>query len=220
MGHGKLLRVTMSLAPCMAWACTAMACSVLACTRPAPSTPASVPPASVVANVPPAAGKGSIERGTELLVELRDPLDDRTSKPGDPFVARTLVALRDGDGEIVVPRDAVVRGHVVSAGGTPTPKLEIAFDTVETRDGPVRISARLVDAENFAVVGSPLAREESLLLPPIGPGAGIGGGPVDTTTGKSAWRAGDNAQSPTYHVSVPTGAQLRLILVQPLSRPR
>ncbi len=147
-----------------------------------------------------------VEQGTEFFVELVDPIGTQVSQPGDAFVAHTVAPIRMTNGELIVSAGSVVRGHVIRVDREPSPKLEIAFDTIETKWGPVPVRATVLQAETYATVGSapPRASYDATLLPPIGPGAAIGGGPPSA------------GQAPTARVFVPKAAQLRMMLTAPL----
>lgn len=148
-----------------------------------------------------------VEQGTEFFVEMVDPIGTQVSEPGDAFVAHTVAPIRMTNGELIVSAGSVVRGHVLRVDRAPSPKLEIAFDTIETKWGPIPVQATVLQAERYATVGSapPRATHDAVLLPPIGPGAAIGGGPP---TGGHA--------SPTPQVLVPKAAQLKMMLTAPL----
>ena len=76
--------------------------------------------------------------GTALQAELIRGLDARKAKPGDAVVARCEQDLKI-HGEILIPRNAKLIGHVVEAQkkgrGKPESTLSIAFDKAVMRDG-------------------------------------------------------------------------------------
>jgi len=65
-------------------------------------------------------------------------MDAKKAKPGDPIEARTTMDLLS-HGQIVVPRDTKVMGHVTGATSrskeSPESDLGIAFDHISMKDG-------------------------------------------------------------------------------------
>ncbi|MBI2388707.1 MAG: hypothetical protein HYV09_03735 [Deltaproteobacteria bacterium] len=145
----------------------------------------------------------SVAAGSEIHATLRDDVSTRDARPGDWFVAhvdRPLVAV---DGRTIVTAGSILRGHVVrvSPGSTGRPRIEIAFDTVETRDGPVRVNAQLVDVGGQGeVVMLRLNDEADGAIEPSE--RLIGGGP--------------GAEGRAPEVTLPTGTRLRVLLLDPV----
>ncbi len=87
---------------------------------------------------PDAEPTGQANPGTALQAELTRGLDARKAKPGDAVVARCQQDLKL-HGEILIPKNAKLIGHVVEAHkkgrGKPESTLGIAFDKAILRDG-------------------------------------------------------------------------------------
>lgn len=144
----------------------------------------------------------SVAAGSEVHVTLTDRIGTHDSKPGDPFVAHVDEPLTAVDGRILVTSGSVLRGHVVRVTQTPTPRLDVAFDTIETRDGPVKIHAILVDVGGHGEVltmrlGDP---SDGGISPSR---SALGGGP-----------SAEDARA--SEVTVPEGARLRIMLLDPI----
>lgn len=166
------------------------------------------PPASETSSRAPARAKSgatpaaAVAAGSEVHVLMTDRLGTAESKQGDPFVAHVEEPLVAVDGKILVTRGAILRGHVVQVTRAPAPRIDIAFDTIETRDGPVRVRALLVDVGGHGEVltlrlGDP---SDGGIAPSR---SALGGGPPAEDT-----REGE--------VTVPEGAHVRLMLLDPL----
>ena len=96
----------------------------------APPQPAAVP--SSAAQAPAAANE--LASGTLLSVELSKSLDAKKLKANDKFEARTAVDLL-AHGQIVIPRNAKIIGHVTEAKAhskeSPESVVGLAFDLHE-----------------------------------------------------------------------------------------
>ena len=108
-----------------------MATSVLSQT-PA-SSPTAPPSASAENNA-----STALPSGTAIPVALSKSIDAKKAKAGDPIEARTTMDLLS-HGQIVVPRDCKVIGHVTAASSrskdSPDSTLGIAFDHILMKDG-------------------------------------------------------------------------------------
>jgi hypothetical protein len=124
------------------------------------STAAAVPAEPVQ---PPAAAEVEIPAGTELQVRLAQPLGSAGSAAGEKFEATLNQPVVLGD-RVVVPKGAVVRGHVVSAvasGRLRTPaRLSITLDTLAWQDQEYSIkttrvsrSAKSHKKRNLVLIG-------------------------------------------------------------------
>lgn len=151
---------------------------------------------------------GVVEAGSDVYGTLDDTLSTRTCKAGDAFVLHVVQPVSTNDGRVVIQPGAIVHGHVVEVNGAPNPSLRVAFDTIETSAGPQRFEATLLDAGKFAIVGvAPRnANYDSTLTPPLGPYSSVGGGPPP-----GELQGAD--EPPTYHLVIPRGAELHLMLL-------
>lgn len=144
----------------------------------------------------------SIAAGSDVFATLTDRIGTGESQPGDYFVAHIDQPLVAVDGRTLVNAGAVLRGHVVRVTHAPTPRIDVAFDTIETVDGPVRIRALLVDVGGHGEVQTMRLGDES--DGGIAPSrSGVGGGPSPDDA-----RAAD--------VTLPEGARMRLMLLDPV----
>jgi hypothetical protein len=112
----------------------------------APPQPAAVP--SSAAQAPAAANE--LASGTLLSIELSKSLDAKKLKANDKFEARTAVDLL-AHGQIVIPRNARIIGHVTEAKAhskeSPESMVGLAFDRVLMKDGhelPLQASVQAI----------------------------------------------------------------------------
>lgn len=146
---------------------------------------------------------GAVVAGSDVNATLGDPISTKDSSPGDPFVARVDDPLVTIDGTVLVTGGSVLRGHVVRVTRGPTPRLDVAFDTIETRDGPVRIRAILVDVGGQGQV-------ITLRM----------GDPADggISTSREAIGGGPSAEDERVpELTLPQGTRIRLMLLEPLA---
>jgi len=86
-----------------------------------PQSPQPVPPAaqqnprSPSGNSPQSASPSRIAPGSVIPVELTKSIDAKKAKTGDEVVAKVTMDLKTNSGEIVVPKDTKVVGHVTEA---------------------------------------------------------------------------------------------------------
>ncbi len=91
-----------------------------------------------------AAAQSEVPAGTRFLVELRDKLEAKKIKRGKEFEARTIEALRAGDGSYI-PAGARLKGRVSSADDN---KLLLRFEQIDTGRGKAPIVARVIGVMN------------------------------------------------------------------------
>jgi hypothetical protein len=143
-------------------------------TPPAPPAPASAPPDASQA---PAAGTARIAPGSVIPVQLTKTIDARKAKPGDEVVAIVTMDLKSNSGEVVLPKDTKVVGHVTEAQARGKEQKEsqvgIAFDHAVLKSGdvnlPMSIQAIIAPPTNNAKAGGG------------DPGAPAGGGGAATS---------------------------------------
>jgi len=132
---------------CAALICAAMCGSALAqSTTPSSSSensaqPQSTPPAGAAAN--PAAPPSRIAPGTVIPVQLTKTIDAKKAKTGDEVVAKVSQDLKTPSGEILVPKDTKVVGHVTEARARTKDQKDsevaIAFDHAATKNGDMQL---------------------------------------------------------------------------------
>lgn len=123
-----------------------------------PQAPASAPPEASQA---PAAGTARIAPGSVIPVQLTKTIDAKKAKPGDEVVAKVTMDLKSNSGEIVVPKDTKVVGHVTEAQARGKEQKEsqvgIAFDHAVLKSGdvnlPMSIQAVIAPPTNDANAG-------------------------------------------------------------------
>jgi hypothetical protein len=88
--------------------------------------------------------------GTAIPVELSKPVDAKKAKPGDKIEAKVTMDLLS-HGQIVVPRDSKLTGHVTEAKARNKQSTEstvgIAFDRIALKDGrelPLRTTVQAI----------------------------------------------------------------------------
>jgi hypothetical protein len=106
---------------------------------PAASTPAAAPPPAQVAAEPDVAG------GVELLARADAPLSSRYAHIGQEVLLRTDSVLTTPEGEILVPKDAVLAGAVTGRVGD---RVQIDLDRLEMEGVAQPVNARIVGAED------------------------------------------------------------------------
>ncbi|HZQ67706.1 MAG TPA: hypothetical protein VFA68_04230 [Terriglobales bacterium] len=146
-------------------------------------------------------GPMQIAPGTAIPAELGKSLDAHKNKPGDPVTAKVVQDLLS-NGQVVIPRDTKIVGHVTEATpkskGEPGSRLGIAFDKMILKGGrevPFRASIQaLAKTQEQA---SPLANEPA--NSGYGGSAGIGAGSAPGIAGERGGVAGGQAgvQRPT-----------------------
>lgn len=130
-----------------------------------------------VARVPP---------GTVVVAELSKSIDAKKVKEGAPVEARTTMDLLS-HGQIVVPRNTKIIGHVTQAQArtkqSPNSMVAITFDRMSMKDG-----RDLPIQAGIQAVGPPL---QQAMLPEEGTPAGPGGGmPSNSPMGRGNEGAG------------------------------
>ena len=136
---------------CAALICAAMCASALAqSTTPSSSSSSSSSadsaqppsaPAGAAAN--PAAQSSRIAPGTVIPVQLTKTIDAKKAKTGDEVVAKVSQDLKTPSGEILVPKDSKVVGHVTEARARTKDQKDsevaIAFDHATTKNGDMQL---------------------------------------------------------------------------------
>ena len=123
-----------------------------------PQSPGTQPqsPASAPTNSQPAlpAGAPKIAPGSVIPVELTKTVDAKKAKTGDPVVAKVTEDLKTNSGELIVPKNTKVIGHVTEAQARNKEQKEsqlgIVFDHAVMKSGDVQLPMSIQ-----AVIGAP-----------------------------------------------------------------
>jgi hypothetical protein len=113
----------------------------------------------------------TVPAGTPIAVRLEQPLDTKHDRAGTPFVARlSRDVVRNG--EVVAPRGALARGHLVESKASGRlkgrAKMGMTLDTIEARGRVYRVAT---DGPEFVTKGH--KKHDAVW---IGGGAGTGAG--------------------------------------------
>lgn len=103
-----------------------------------------------------------IAPGSVIPVELTKTIDAKKAKPGDQIVAKVTMDLRTTSGEVLVPKDTKVTGHVTEAQARNKDQKEsqlgIAFDRASLKNGdmplPMSVQAVIAPPSNNANGGT------------------------------------------------------------------
>lgn len=112
--------------------------------------------------------------GTAIIVELKDSLDSKKVKPGDPVKFRTTEAYKSKD-QIVLPKGTQLLGHVTEATvkdkGQNESSLGIALDKVILKNGEEMPLSATIQAMTRGDLG---VGDASAIRPGLGePGPGV-----------------------------------------------
>ena len=99
-----------------------------------------------------------IAPGSVIPVQLTKTVDARKAKSGDPIVAKVTMDMTTSTGEVLVPKDTKVMGHITEAQARTKEQKEsqlgIAFDRAVLKDGevplPMSIQAVIAPPSNNA----------------------------------------------------------------------
>lgn len=131
---------------------------------PAPSgqPQATPPPAPAPVAAPAGANQAPstprIAPGSIIPVQLTRTIDAKKAKPGDPVLAKVTMDMKTNSGEVIVPKDTKVTGHVTAAQARSKDQKEsqlaIAFDHAALKSGdvslPMSIQAVIAPPSNNA----------------------------------------------------------------------
>jgi len=94
---------------------------------------------------------GAIPAGTRMTVELDQTLSTERSRVGDRFTARVTTPLVAADGQVVVPRGAVVSGTITGLDDSDhlgdIAAIRIHFDRLTVRGRTYPFEAEVVDTD-------------------------------------------------------------------------
>jgi len=199
-------------------------------TQPGPATtPAQSQSAPVQSTTPriaqptaaQAGGTPRIAPGSVIPVQLTKSIDAKKAKSGDPIEAKVTQDLKATNGDLIVPKDTKMVGHVTEAQARNKEQKEsevsIAFDRAVMKNGgdiPLPMSIQAIIApptanpENSSGSGGQSPAQPSGAAPgssagrPSGSGMGNGAAPSAPTStptgteGQTTQQAGGNARPP------------------------
>lgn len=192
-------------------------------TTPAETSPRAPAPSSSAASQSQPANKPRIAPGSVIPVQLTKTVDAKKAKTGDEVVGKVTQDMTTQSGEVLVPKDTKVIGHVTEAQARSKEQKEsqlaIAFDRTETKDGnsmqmPMSIQAIIGQQNNNANPGAGGGEPASSGMPSGGNSApssasqGRTGGMNGSSTPQgggspAATSSADNAQTQTGNTARP-----------------
>jgi hypothetical protein len=147
-----------------------------------------------------------IAPGSVIPVELTKTVDAKKAKSGDEVVAKVTMDLKSTTGQVIVPKDTKVIGHVTEAQARnkeqKSSEVGIAFDRAVMKDGDVPLPMSI----------------QAIIAPPKSSASNSSGGNAEPTSagsnpnagasaagGRPSSMSGSNQPSPNAPTSAPTG---------------
>ena len=169
--------------------------------QPQPSTPAGQPASAATQPATPASNPLKIAPGSVIPVQLQKTVDAKKAKTGDEVVATVTQDMKTNSGNVVLPKDTKILGHVTSA---------------QARGKEQKESALSITFDHAVVKGDqmPLPMSiQAVIVPPSSNPAGGGGdegGAVPPSGGSSSPMAGrtptgGSSQAPQQPKNYPPG---------------
>jgi hypothetical protein len=194
---------------------------------PAPVNPARQNPAAAQPQPasPPASGSLRIAPGSVIPVQLTKTIDAKKVKSGDAIEARVTQDLKSNSGEIVVPKDTRVTGHVTESQARNKEQKEsqvgLAFDHAILKDGadvalPMSIQAVISQSalQDDTANSSPSSGEpppppasSSAGMPASGRTPGMGAGTPPATSPAASGDYPSTSQEPKAHQPITGSTQ-------------
>jgi hypothetical protein len=147
--------------------------------NPTPATPSPQASQPSAAMSPADQGAVRISAGSVIPVALTKSVDAKKAKAGDEVLARVTMDMKTSTGEVIVPKDTKVIGHITGAQAhskdQKESQLSIAFNQAVLKDQPVNIPMSIQ-----AVVGQEQNNNND-----GGPAANGGAGPSQDPPGTS-----------------------------------
>lgn len=154
-------------------------------TQAQPSAPQNSPQSGSQAQHPTKVAPGSV-----IPVQLTKTVDAKKAKTGDEVVAKVTMDMKTQSGDVLVPKDTKVIGHVTEAQkrdkDQKQSELGLAFDRAVTKDGntmqmPMSIQAVIgqQQPDQQSEANTPAGREQAAGVP-------SGAAPTGATGGKSS----------------------------------
>ena len=161
--------------------------------QPTPQ-PSQAPSAQSGANQAQATSGPKIAPGSVIPVQLTKTIDAKKAKAGDEVVAKVTTDLKTNSGEVLVPKDTKIVGHVTEAQAhskeQPESQVGIAFDHAVLKSGdvnlPMSIQAVIAPPTQNANTGGGMDQ-----------GAPAGGGSSPMGAGRPGAAGGGQAQPST-----------------------
>ena len=154
-------------------------------TQAQPSAPQNAPQSGSQAQHPTKIAPGSV-----IPVQLTKTVDAKKAKTGDEVVAKVTMDMKTQSGDVLVPKDTKVIGHVTEAQkrekDQKQSELGLAFDRAVTKDGNTMQMPMSIQA----VIGQQQPNQQSEANTPAGreqaAGVPAGAAPTGATGGKSS----------------------------------
>jgi len=181
----------------------------------APQTPPTGSSQSVPSSQPQTSTRPWITPGSVIPVQLTKTIDAKKIKTGDPVEAKVTQDMKNGNGQLVVPKDTKVVGHVTEAQVRSKEQKEsqvgIAFDHAVLKNGgdeqlPMSIQAIISPTGMNSNAGS--GASDTSNQPAAAPS---GGGTYGNSGGRSGMGGGSQPQPSTTSArsDAPNDAQAR-----------
>ncbi|MDX1393261.1 MAG: hypothetical protein R3195_02675 [Gemmatimonadota bacterium] len=161
-----------------------------------------------------------VPQATEMTVTLSHTITSERHGTGDEFDAVVRHDVIDGTGQILIPANSPVQGHITELSEDP-PRLGLSFDRLAAWAEEHDLNAELVSVtprehsemvDEGAKIGGGAAAGALL-------GAVIGGGAKEAVIGAAAGAAagtGGALATKDRHVYLPAGSVLRIRLIDPI----
>jgi len=180
-----------------------------------PQTPPAGSSQSASSSQPQASARPWITPGSVIPVQLTKTIDAKKIKTGDPVEAKVTQDMKNGNGQLVVPKDTKVIGHVTEAQARSKEQKEsqvgIAFDHAVLKNGsdeqlPMSIQAIISPTGMNSNAGS--GASDTSNQPAAAPS---GGGTYGNSGGRSGMGGGSQPQPSTTSArsDAPNDAQAR-----------
>ncbi len=180
----KVLQI-IAILPLLSWALLAQD------STPAAPAPQPAPAAAPSAPTQPAANSPRIAPGSVIPVALTKTIDAKKAKTGDEVVAKVTMDMKGGSGDVLVPKDTKVIGHITEVRAhskeQKESQLSIAFNQAVLKDQPVDLPMSIQ-----AVVGPEQNSNDNA----NSGGGGAAPSPSSTGTSGSSPMAGRAPSSP------------------------
>jgi hypothetical protein len=148
------------------------------------------------AATPTTAATPRIAPGSVIPVQLTKTIDAKKAKAGDEVVAKVTMDLKTNSGEVVVPKDTKVTGHVTEAQARSKDQKEsqvgIAFDHATLKTGDMALPMSIQ-----AVIAPPTNNENSGGGDPGAPAGGGGAASSSTGAGRTGAMSGAGQSQPS-----------------------
>jgi hypothetical protein len=108
---------------------------------PPPQMPGTTAPAASASNV-------GLPDGTVIRVELKNKLDSKKAKVGDPVTAEVVEDAKAPDGKVVVPKKTKLTGKITEADpstkDSPDAKLSFVMTNADVKGKPLSMTAYII----------------------------------------------------------------------------